>query len=79
MTQADTLRIRVATITSCPKTETDYLDGPVADINGRRHVGWVDINILASAVVGGFQVWTADSCFSAIASELRVAYTPAPL
>ena len=44
-----------------------------------RGVGWVDINILASAVVGGFQVWTADSCFSAIASELRVAYTPAPL
>jgi predicted nucleic acid-binding protein len=40
-------------------------------------VGWVDINILASAVVGGFQVWTADSHFAAIASDLRIAYTPA--
>jgi predicted nucleic acid-binding protein len=42
-------------------------------------VGWVDINILASAVVGGFQVWTADSHFSAIASDLRIAYAPAAL
>jgi len=44
-----------------------------------RGVGWVDINILASAVVGGFHVWTADSRFSAIASDLRVAYAPAAL
>jgi predicted nucleic acid-binding protein len=47
-------------------------------LNGRG-VGWVDINILASAVVGGFQVWTADSRFSAIASDLRIAYAPAAL
>lgn len=46
---------------------------------GGRGVGWVDINILASALVGGFQLWTADSYLAAIASELRVAYTPAPL
>lgn len=44
-----------------------------------RGVGWVDINILASALVEGFQVWTADSHLSAIASDLRIAYTPAPL
>jgi predicted nucleic acid-binding protein len=44
-----------------------------------RGVGWVDINILASAVVGGFQVWTADSSFSAIANDLRIAYAPAAL
>jgi hypothetical protein len=44
-----------------------------------RCVGWVDINILASAVVGGFQVWTADASLSAIASDLRIAYAPAVL
>jgi predicted nucleic acid-binding protein len=43
---------------------------------GGRGVGWVDINILASAVVAGFHVWTADSYFSAIASDLGIAYTP---
>jgi hypothetical protein len=33
--------------------------------------------LLASAVVGGFQVGTADPRFAALATELRVAYTPA--
>lgn len=47
-------------------------------LNGRG-VGWVDIHILAAALVGEFQVWTADPRFSALASELRIAYTPAPL
>jgi len=42
-----------------------------------RGVGWIDVNILASAVVGGFQVWTADPRFLALANELRVAYSPA--
>jgi predicted nucleic acid-binding protein len=42
-----------------------------------RGVGWIDVNILASAVVGGFQVWTADPRFLTLANELRVAYSPA--
>ena len=42
-----------------------------------RGVGWIDVNILASAVVGGFQVWTADPRFLMLANELRVAYSPA--
>jgi hypothetical protein len=29
-----------------------------------RGVGWIDVNILASAVVGGFQMWTADRLLS---------------
>jgi hypothetical protein len=45
-------------------------------LNGRG-VGWVDINVLASAVVGRFQVWTAAPRFSALAAELRLAYSPA--
>jgi len=46
---------------------------------GGRGVGWVDINILASAVVGGLRVWTADSSLSPVASDLRIAYAPAAL
>ena len=42
-----------------------------------RGVGWIDVNILASAVVGGFQVWTADPRFLLLANDLRVAYSPA--
>jgi hypothetical protein len=43
-----------------------------------RGVGWIDVNILASAVVGGFQMWTADPRFFTLANELRVAYFPTP-
>lgn len=41
-----------------------------------RGIGWIDVNILASAVVGGFQMWTADPRFATLAKELQVAYTP---
>lgn len=41
---------------------------------GGRGVGWVDVNILASAVVGGFQVWTADPRFLALAIDQGIAY-----
>jgi predicted nucleic acid-binding protein len=43
-----------------------------------RGVGWIDVNILASAVVCGFQVWTADPRFLTLANELQVAYSPDP-
>jgi predicted nucleic acid-binding protein len=43
------------------------------DLNGRG-VGWIDIHLLASALVGQFQLWTADPRFSALATELGVAY-----
>ncbi len=44
-------------------------------LNGRG-VGWVDIHILASAVVAGLQVWTADPRLAALADDLRIAYSP---
>lgn len=40
-----------------------------------RGVGWVDMHLLASARVGGFDLWTADPRFAAVARELRVEYT----
>lgn len=39
-----------------------------------RGVGWIDIHLLASAIVGRLQLWTADPRFSAVASDLGVAY-----
>jgi predicted nucleic acid-binding protein len=43
------------------------------DLHGRG-VGWIDVHILASAVVEGLQLWTADPRFSVLANELGVAY-----
>ncbi|MDP2996220.1 MAG: PIN domain-containing protein [Bryobacterales bacterium] len=39
-----------------------------------RGVGWIDVHLLASAVVERLQLWTADPRFSAVANELGVAY-----
>ncbi len=41
-----------------------------------RGAGWIDAHLLASAVVGHLQVWTADSRFAAMAEHLGVAYEP---
>ena len=42
-----------------------------------RGVGWVDVHLLASAIVGHMQLWTVDPRFSAVAKELGVAYDAA--
>jgi predicted nucleic acid-binding protein len=39
-----------------------------------RGVGWIDIHLLASAIVGRMQLWTADQRLSAVAKEFGVAY-----
>ena len=43
------------------------------DLQGRG-VGWVDVHLLASAIVGRLRLWTTDARFAAIAKELGVAY-----
>ena len=43
------------------------------DLQGRG-VGWIDIHLLASAIVGRLQLWTADPRLSAMARELGVVY-----
>jgi hypothetical protein len=40
-----------------------------------RGIGWVDVHLLASAVVGRLPLWTADASLSVIAAELGVGYT----
>ena len=39
-----------------------------------RGVGWIDVQLLASAIVDRLQLWTADPRFAALAGELGVAY-----
>ena len=38
--------------------------------------GWIDIHLLASALVGRISLWTADARLSAIAADLGVKYQP---
>jgi predicted nucleic acid-binding protein len=39
-----------------------------------RGVGWIDIHLLASAIAGRFEFWTADPRCAAMAKELGVGY-----
>ncbi|HME07483.1 MAG TPA: PIN domain-containing protein [Bryobacteraceae bacterium] len=39
-----------------------------------RGIGWIDVHLLASAVVGRLKLWTADHRLSAVAEELGVVY-----
>lgn len=39
-----------------------------------RGVGWIDVHLLASAIVAGHRLWTADPRFAAAAHELRVGF-----
>jgi predicted nucleic acid-binding protein len=43
------------------------------DLQGRG-VGWIDVQLLASALVGGMKLWTADPRFDAMAKEFGVAH-----
>jgi hypothetical protein len=50
----------------------------VAFVEGRRlygrGAGWIDIHLLASAMVGQHELWTADPRLSLLAEHLAVAY-----
>lgn len=39
-----------------------------------RGIGWIDVHLLASCLVGGLRLWTADPRLSAVAGELGVGY-----
>lgn len=43
------------------------------NLNGRG-IGWVDVHLLASAIVGRFKLWTADAALGALANRLGVAH-----
>jgi hypothetical protein len=39
-----------------------------------RGVGWIDVHLLASALVGRFRLWTADPRFAEVAQEFGIDY-----
>lgn len=39
-----------------------------------RGIGWIDSHILASAMVDGLRLWTADEALSGVAGELGVTF-----
>jgi predicted nucleic acid-binding protein len=39
-----------------------------------RGVGWIDVHLLASAIVARSQLWTVDNSFAAVAREFGVAW-----
>jgi predicted nucleic acid-binding protein len=39
-----------------------------------RGIGWIDVHLLASAIVGRLPLWTADASLAAMAAELGVEY-----
>lgn len=39
-----------------------------------RGISWIDVHLLASAVVGRLKLWTADHRLSGVAEELGVVY-----
>ncbi len=39
-----------------------------------KGVGWIDVHLLASALVGRFLLWSADSRLQALAEQLGVAH-----
>lgn len=43
------------------------------DLRGRG-MGWIDVHLLASAIVGRLQLWTADQRFYAVADEFGIAH-----
>lgn len=45
------------------------------DLKGRG-AGWIDLHILASALIARVPVWTADPRLAELAHELGVAYNP---
>jgi predicted nucleic acid-binding protein len=52
----------------------------ISFVRGRRlhglGVGWVDVHLLASAIVDRVALWTVDPRFAAVAARLGVAHSP---
>lgn len=39
-----------------------------------RGIGWIDVHLLASAIVGGISLWTIDPRMSVVAAEMGIAH-----
>jgi predicted nucleic acid-binding protein len=41
-----------------------------------RGIGWIDVHLLASALVARLELWTADPALATVAKELGISYEP---
>lgn len=61
-----------------PMTPVAGVDEALALIERRslmgRGIGWVDVQLLASALLAGIRVWTLDRRLAAVAAELGVGH-----
>jgi predicted nucleic acid-binding protein len=39
-----------------------------------RGIGWIDVHLLASALVGRLELWTTDPALATVAKELGISY-----
>jgi hypothetical protein len=60
-----------------PTTPVASVDEALALVERRslmgRGIGWVDVQLLASALLAGIRIWTLDRRLVAVAAELGVA------
>jgi predicted nucleic acid-binding protein len=60
-----------------PTTPVARVDEALAFIERRalvgRGIGWVDVQLLASALLAGTRIWTLDRRLAAVAADLGVA------
>jgi predicted nucleic acid-binding protein len=42
-----------------------------------RGIGWIDVHLLASALVARLELWTTDPALAAVANELGISYEQA--
>lgn len=72
------LRALVANYERLPRAAGVPHEDVVAFVHHRRlhgrGIGWIDVHLLASAVAGNHQLWTADARFASIARQLGIAY-----
>ena len=46
---------------------------PIAGLHGRG-IGWIEVHLLASALVARLQLWTTDPALATVAKELGISY-----
>jgi len=68
----------LAAYAQLPRAASVAHDEVVAFVRARRlqarGVGWIDVHLLASALVSGMTLWTADERAKALATDLAIAH-----
>jgi hypothetical protein len=72
----DELLGRLRALPAAPIAEHDEVMGFIADRKlAGRSLGWIDMHLLASALLANCPLWTADKALRAVAVELNLVST----